>query len=131
MIEFLLKWGIPVLIVYTLTFIAVVTYALWKSGKFKEGPNKQKEVLAFIGYLHSEIKERPQCMLFAMMLKLKFDDARIKYNTSHFITEIDGYHYDWDGVVKKIEGFIKFPQEYGDNHIVNHYNAIAEKFRKV
>lgn len=91
----------------------------------------KEQVLAFILYMNSEITERPQCMLFAMMLKLKFDNSQVYHSPpGHAITEIDGVCYDWDGIAKKTKRFIKFPQEYGDNHIVGHYNAIAEKFNR-
>lgn len=87
----------------------------------------KKQVLTFIQYMNSEIRERPQCMLFAMILKLRFDSAQIKYSTGHFITLIDGYHYDWDGVwIDSTKGFTEFPKGWGDIHIVNHYNAIKE-----
>ena len=92
---------------------------------------EENEVLAFISYLNSEIDERPQCMMVAMMLKLKFDGAQVYHSSpGHAITEIDGICYDWDGIAVKTERFIEFPQQYGDNHIVGHYNAIAEKFRR-
>jgi len=56
----------------------------------------EQTVLTYIAYLHSRIKERPQCMLVAMMLKLKFSTGEIVYNTGHFITLIDGKH-SFDG----------------------------------
>lgn len=83
------------------------------------------EVLAFIKYLNSEIKERPQCMWVAMALKLKFN-GQIYHNgpKGHAIIEINDICYDWDGVAKKTKQFLEFPQHYGDSHIVNHYFAM-------
>lgn len=130
MAEFIIEWGVPALIAYTLAFIALITYVLWKAGKFKDEPSKQEQILAFIQYLNSEIKEEPQCMMMAMILKLKFSHANILYNNNHFITEIEDTCYDWDGVVKRTKNFTEFPAGWGDSHIVNHYFAIAEKFNR-
>lgn len=91
---------------------------------------EENEVLAFISYLNTEIKERPQCMMVAMMLKLKFDGAQIKYRTGHFITLIDKQYYDWDGVVSDVKDFTEFPKEWGDSHIVNHYFAVKKVMRR-
>ena len=86
----------------------------------------KQQVLAFIDYMRSEIAERPQCYLFALMLKNKFGDAVIYSSMGHCITEIGGQYYDWDGVTDKTNNFLKFPEEYGDKHMVNYYYAIKE-----
>lgn len=90
-------------------------------------PNEE-QVLAFIKYLNGEIHHRPQCMMLAMLLKVKFSQAILLYNNSHFITEIDGKCYDWDGVAERKPGFVEFLENYGDNHIVNHYYGIKARF---
>ncbi len=89
-----------------------------------------EEVIAYIEYLKSEIKERPQCMMFALLLKCKFDNAHMFYDNNHFITLIEGKYYDWDGEAERTEQFLMFPDGYGDNHIVNHYHAIKDRFNK-
>ena len=91
----------------------------------------KEDVLAFITYLNSEIDEEPQCMMMAMILKMKFSSAILLYDNNHLITEIDGICYDWDGVAKRTKNPIEFPAGWGDSHIINHYHAIAEKFRRV
>ena len=88
----------------------------------------EAKVLAYIEYLRSEIKERPQCFMFALLLKCKFPGAILLYNSHHFITLIGAKRFDWDGVVEKKDGFLIFSDNWGDNHIVNHYNAIKDKF---
>lgn len=88
----------------------------------------EEKVLAFINYLRSKIKDRPQCMMLALLLKCKFESAELLYNTGHFITLIDGQCYDWDGVAERTDKFTQFPEGWGDIHIVNHYNAIRERF---
>ena len=90
----------------------------------------KEEVLAFIDYMNSEIKERPQCLLFALYLKCKFSNAVILTNVGHTITSIDGTCYDWDGVVKRTDDFLEFPAMYGDSHIVDHHYAMKEIFRR-
>lgn len=90
----------------------------------------ESKVEEYITFLRSEIKERSQCMMFAMLLKLKFSSAQILYNNHHFITEIDGECYDWDGLTERTKRFLCFPEGYGDHHIVNHYRAIEERFIK-
>ena len=91
----------------------------------------EKDVLAFIEYLHSRIEERPQCFMLALLLKCKFDTAVLFYDNNHFITLISGKYYDWDGETERTERFSIFPNGYGDNHIVNHYYAIKERFNKL
>lgn len=90
----------------------------------------KKEVLSFIKYMRSKIKERPQCLMFALLLKCKFDKAIIFYDSNHCITLINEMYYDWNGVVNKVGKFTKFPESWGYNHIVNHYNAIKEIFQR-
>ncbi len=88
-----------------------------------------EKVEAYIRYLRTHIKERPQCLMFAMLMKLKFSSAVILHGApGHCITEIDGKYYDWDGVAKRTEGFVRFPERYGNSHIVGHYYAIKERF---
>lgn len=91
----------------------------------------EKEILSFIKYMRSKIKERPQCFMFALLLKCKFNKATLLYNSNHFITRIGDKYYDWDGIVENAERYTNFPETYGDNHIVNHYNAIKDKFQKL
>ena len=86
--------------------------------------------MEYINYMRFYIKIRPQCLMFAMMLKLKFSDAVIMYDSSHQITLIDGQGYDWDGKRNIPIHFTEFPETYGDKHIVNHYKAIEEKFKR-
>lgn len=86
----------------------------------------KEQVLAFIAYMNSEIKERPQCYLFALMLNNKFENAVIYSKIGHCITEIDGQYYDWDGVAEHTDDFLEFPKAFGDSHIVNYYHAIKE-----
>ena len=89
----------------------------------------EQEVLKYIEYLRLEIKVRPQCMMVAMMLKLKFDSAEIKYQHGHFITLIGDNYYDWGGLyTDDVSKFTEFPEGWGDNHVVNNYKAIEEKF---
>ena len=97
---------------------------------FNNGMNKmEKEILAFIDYLKSEIKDRPQCFMFALLLKCKFERAVIFSSMNHCITLIDGDYYDWDGVAEKPEKrFSEFPEKFGDKHIVNYYYALEERF---
>ncbi len=90
----------------------------------------EKKILEYIDYLKSEIKDRPQCFMFALLLKCKFESSVLLYNNDHFICLIDGQCYDWDGVAERTERFRKFPEGWGDTHIVNHYNAINEQFIK-
>lgn len=91
----------------------------------------EKAVLAYIEYLRSEITDRPQCFMFALLLKCKFEDAILLYDNNHFITQIEGICYDWDGMwINDTKAFAKFPESYGDNHIVNHYRAIKERFNQ-
>ncbi len=90
----------------------------------------EKEVLDYIGYMKFYIKTRPQCLMFAMLLKLKFSNAVIMYAPGHHITEIDGQGYDWDGKRDIPIHFTEFPEDYGNSHIVGHYEAIREKFQK-
>ena len=46
------------------------------------------------------------CYYFAVILKDRFPDGRILYDTvsGHFVTEIDGLRYDWTGVVDDKDG---------------------------
>lgn len=90
----------------------------------------EKEVLDYIGYLKFYIKDRSQCMMFAMLLKLKFSHAVIMYDNNYTITEIDGEGYDWNGKRYIPVDFTEFPEGFGDSHIVDHYMAIREKFQK-
>jgi len=88
----------------------------------------EKEILAYIEYLNSEIKERPQCFMVALLLLCKFDDAVLFYDNNHFITLINGRYYDWDGEAEGTKRFLIFPEGFGDSHIVNHYYAIKDRF---
>ena len=45
----------------------------------------KEQVLAFISYMNSEISERPQCYLFALMLNNKFGDAVIYSKMGHYL----------------------------------------------
>ena len=83
------------------------------------------DVLKYIDYLKSKIERRPQCFLFAMMIKVKFDRAELFYDNNHFITKVDGKFYDWDGEATQDRHTI-FPEGWGDNWIVNHHNAIID-----
>ena len=80
--------------------------------------------------MNSEIRERPQCLLFALYLKCKFDHAVILTNVGHTITSIDGTCYDWDGVYERTDDFLEFPAMYGDSHIVSHHYAMKEIFSR-
>ena len=91
----------------------------------------EKEILEYIDYLKFYIKDRSQCLMFAMLLKLKFSQAQVMSGSpGHCITLIDGQGYDWDGKREIPIHFMEFPEEYGDIHIVNYYMAIKEKFER-
>ena len=91
----------------------------------------EPEVLKFITYMNDNISERPQCLMFAMLLKLKFSSAVILHGApGHCIAFIDGKYYDWDGEAERTLGFAEFPEKYGDHHIVDHYYAIKDKFNQ-
>lgn len=87
------------------------------------------KVLDFIQFLNANIKERPQCFMLALLLKSKFSEARLYYNSDHFITLIDGKYYDWDGIATKIN-HLPF-EDFGDNWVIIHYNAIVDRLKKV
>lgn len=90
--------------------------------------NKHEEILEFIEYMNTNIGERPQCFLFALFLTCKFKGGLLLYNSNHFITLINGKCYDWDGLAERTSAFMNFPEGWGDNHIVNHYGAIKQRF---
>ena len=85
------------------------------------------EVLNYIDYLKSKIEKEPQCFLFALLLKVKFDNAILYYDNNHIITKIHDKYYDWNGVIEKGR-HIPF-EDYGDNWIVIHYQAIQNYFK--
>lgn len=91
---------------------------------------KHKEVIKFIDWMKESIHHRPQCMLFCMMLQLKFPGAEPFYNNDHFITKIDGRFYDWDGVRNDSDDFMPF-SDYGNVWIVEHYFSIMDKGSKM
>ena len=91
----------------------------------------EKEILEYIDYLKFYIKDRSQCLMFAMLLKLKFSEAQVfEGSPGHCITLIDGQGYGWDGTRDIPIHFTEFPEKYGDSHIVGHYMAIKEKFER-
>ena len=93
-------------------------------------PKGDPEVLGFLDYLRESIGHKPQCMMVYFMLNLKFPDAIPYSDNDHIITKIKGAFYDWGGAVIR-ENHIPFQDSYGDEWIVNHYNAIRDKFKKI
>ena len=88
-----------------------------------------KDVKDYIKYLRENIKERPQCAMFAGLIWLKFNQAVPYYDNHHIIVKVNNRFYDWDGEVQNTQGYIPFYQ-YGDNWITNHYKAIQSKFKQ-
>jgi hypothetical protein len=66
--------------------------------------------------------------MVSCMLLQKFPGSEAYYNSNHVITKIGIHYYDWDGVVAKTDDFLEF-NKFGDNWIVNHYNAIMDNNR--
>jgi len=84
--------------------------------------SSKESVLKFIAYMRSMIEHRPQCFLVSCMIKQKFQDAVSYYDNNHVITKVGNFYFDWDGIVESTKNFRPF-SDYGDNWIINHYNA--------